>query len=107
MNGVPIPRGSAGSNQGGGSETGTAHVLCPPGGAPGRAAARTRATRANRTLRRLMTSLPFAPTRSSPCECRDDLGGESLELLEIVVAGRQHHVLHAGGLQVPDPLDHI
>src|SRR6266850_6238328 len=42
-----------------------------------------------------------------PTESSDDLGGEPLELLEVVVAGRQHHVLDPTGLEVADPLDDL
>src|SRR5438128_5825366 len=40
-------------------------------------------------------------------EPADDVGREPLELLEVVVAGGQDHVLDARRLESPDPLDDL
>ena len=37
-------------------------------------------------------------------EAGDDLAREALELVEVVVAGRQHHVLNAGRFEIADSL---
>src|SRR5262252_8816160 len=42
-----------------------------------------------------------------PIEAADDVGREALELLEIVVARRQDHVLDAGPFEVADALDDL
>src|SRR5207244_13489782 len=38
---------------------------------------------------------------------RDYLAGESLELLQVVAAGGEHHVLDAGALEIGDALDDL
>src|SRR5678815_6181972 len=48
---------------------------------------------------------PFEP--SSAGELPDGLRGEPLELLEVVIAGRKHHVLDAGRLQIADAVDDL
>src|SRR5713101_5187443 len=44
---------------------------------------------------------------SPPSDSSDDLGREPLELREVVVAGRQDHVLDAASLQITDALDDL
>src|SRR6202008_5072568 len=52
-----------------------------------------------------VTSPAEKTSGSSPRD--DDLAREALELLEIVVAGSQDHVLHAGSLEVANARDDL
>ena len=52
-------------------------------------------------------SMARRPAGIPRLEGSHDLAREPLELLEVVVARRQHHILNAGALEVADPLDDL
>src|SRR6185436_10711288 len=109
MNGVPMPGVSAGSNHVGASVTCTAHVICPSGaastaGTATRSAPGTTIVMTTTSAARILMAPPLAG--DSARELFGDVG-EPLELLEIVVAGGQDHVLDPGRLQITDALDDV